>query len=47
MLTDKEIKNAQPRDKAYKLSDGYGLHLEITPAGGKLWRLRYRFGGKV
>ena len=46
MLTDKEIKNAQPRDKAYKLSDGYGLHLEITPAGGKLWRLRYRFGGK-
>ena len=46
MLTDKEIKNAQPRDKAYKLSDGCGLHLEISPTAGKLWRLRYRFGGK-
>ncbi len=22
------------------------LHLEVSPAGGKLWRLRYRFGGK-
>ncbi|MCB1892930.1 MAG: integrase arm-type DNA-binding domain-containing protein [Rhodocyclaceae bacterium] len=46
MLTDNEIKNAQPRDKAYRLSDGAGLHLEVSPAGGKLWRLRYRFGGK-
>lgn len=46
MLTDKEIQNAKPREKAYKLSDGDGLHLEVSPAGGKLWRLRYRFGGK-
>lgn len=46
MLTDIQIKNAQPRDKAYKLSDGAGLHLEVSPAGGKLWRLRYRFKGK-
>lgn len=46
MLTDKEIKNAQPREKAYKLADGGGLHLEVSPAGGKLWRLRYRFAGK-
>ena len=46
MLTDNQIKNARPRDKAYRLADGAGLHLEVSPAGGKLWRLRYRFGGK-
>jgi hypothetical protein len=46
MLTDREIQNAKPRAKPYKLADGDGLHLEISPAGGKLWRLRYRFGGK-
>ena len=46
MLTDKEIQSAKPREKAYKLADGDGLHLEVSPAGGKLWRLRYRFGGK-
>jgi hypothetical protein len=36
MLTDKEIQNAKPREKAYKLSDGDGLHLEVSPAGGKM-----------
>jgi integrase len=46
MLTDKEIQNARPRAKLYRLSDGRGLHLEVSPAGGKLWRLRYRHGGK-
>ena len=23
-----------------------GLHLLVTTSGSKLWRLRYRFGGK-
>jgi hypothetical protein len=45
MLTDREIQNAKPRAKLYRLRDGEGLHLEVSPAGGKLWRLRYRFGG--
>lgn len=45
-LTDKKIKAAQPQEKAYKLFDGGGLHLSITPGGGKLWRLKYRFEGK-
>ena len=31
--------------KAYKLFDGGGLHLLITPSGGKLWRWKYRFQG--
>ena len=45
-LTDRQIKNAKPAAKAYKLSNGGGLYLQVTPAGGKLWRLKYRVGGK-
>lgn len=45
-LTDAAIKNAKPKLKAYKLSDGGGLYLEVSPAGGKLWRLKYRFQDK-
>ena len=45
-LTDTAIKNTKPRSKAYKLSDGGGLYLEVSPAGGKLWRLKYRIQGK-
>jgi Arm DNA-binding domain len=29
-----------------KLSDGGGLQLWVTPSGGKLWNLAYRFVGK-
>ncbi len=45
-LTDTRIRQAKPKDKAYKLSDGAGLHLEVRPTGAKLWRLRYRLAGK-
>ena len=45
-LTDTAIRNAAPRDKAYRLSDGGGMYLEISPSGGKYWRLKYRFAGK-
>ena len=45
-LTDTEIRKAKAKDKAYRLSDGAGLYLWITPAGGKLWRWAYEFGGK-
>ncbi|EQD68209.1 phage integrase family site specific recombinase, partial [mine drainage metagenome] len=34
------------KEKPYKAADGEGLYIEVTPAGGKLWRLKYRFGGK-
>jgi integrase len=33
-------------DKSYKLADEKGMYLLVTPAGGKLWRLDYRHGGK-
>lgn len=45
-LTDLKIKNAKPGPKPVKLSDGQGLQLVVTPAGGKSWKLAYRFGGR-
>lgn len=45
-LSNVEIKNARPGERAVKLFDGGGLYLEIAPSGGKLWRLKYRFDGK-
>jgi len=44
-LTDATIRNAKPKDKPFKLADGGGLYLEVMPAGGKSWRMKYRFGG--
>ena len=46
-LTQLAITNAKPKDKPYLLLDGEGLHLQIYTSGSKLWRLRYRFGGKA
>lgn len=46
LLTLFSIEKAKPKEKPYKLSDGNGLHLLVKPNGSKLWRLRYRFGGK-
>ena len=47
-LNDRQIKNAKPAEtgKKAKLFDGGGLYLEVTPAGGKIFRLKYRIGGK-
>jgi integrase len=46
MLTDTKIRASKPAEKPYKLGDAHQLYLLITPAGGKLWRMNYRFGGK-
>lgn len=45
-LTDVTIRNAKPGAKATRLADGGGLYLEVAPTGGKLWRWKFRFGGK-
>jgi integrase len=45
-LTEVTIKNAKPKAKVYKLADGSGLYLEVTPSGAKYWRLKYRYAGK-
>jgi hypothetical protein len=39
------IRAAKPAEKPYKLFDERGLFLLVTPAGGRLWRLRYRIAG--
>ncbi len=45
-LTATKVKNAKGREKPYKLTDGQGLFLQVTPSGSKLWRFKYCFGGK-
>jgi integrase len=45
-LTDTAIRNAKPGEKPVKLFDKRGLYLEISPTGGKWWRLKYRFDSK-
>lgn len=45
-LTAIAIAKAKAIEKPLKLADGDGLHLLVRPAGGKLWRFRYRFNGK-
>lgn len=45
-LTDTAIRTAKPSAKPVRMFDGGGLYLELSPAGGKLWRLKYRFDGK-
>ena len=45
-LSEAQARNAKPTTKPYKLADGDGMFLLVTPSGGKYWRLKYRIGGK-
>lgn len=45
-LSDTAIRAAKPKEKTYLMTDGEGMYLEITPAGGKWWRFKFRFDGK-
>ena len=45
-LNATRVKNTKPEPKPYKLFDGGGLFLLVQPTGSKLWRMKYRFGGK-
>jgi len=45
-LTETQIRAAKPREKPYKLTDGRGLVLLVSPTGARLWRLRYTFAGR-
>jgi integrase len=46
MLSDTAVRRANPKEKPYKLTDEKGLYLLVTPSGGKLWRINYRFEGR-
>lgn len=45
-VSDVALRGAKPADKPYKIAAGGGLYLEVTPGGSKLWRWKYRIGGK-
>ncbi len=45
-LTDAQVRNAKPQERDYKLFDSDALFLQVTTAGGRLWRLKYRVAGK-
>ena len=45
-LTDTRIRKTKPEKKPIRLFDERGLYIEISPAGGKWWRLKYRLEGK-
>lgn len=45
-LSEVRIRTAKPRKNEYKIFDGGGLFLLVTPSGGKLWHFKYRFENK-
>lgn len=46
MLTNNKIKLLKPKEKAFKVSDLYGLYVFVAPSGSKTFRLDYTLGGK-
>lgn len=47
MLSDAKVRGLRGRKALYRVADGGGLCVEVTQAGGKLWRYRYRYNGKA
>ena len=45
-LTDKVIRDLKPKAKVYQVADSEGLSIEVALSGSKLWRFRFRFGGR-
>lgn len=45
-LTDTQLRNLKPREKAYQVADGNGLVIEVRPVSHKAWLYRYRLYGK-
>jgi len=45
-LSDVKVRTAKPQENPYKIFDGGGLFLLVTPSGGKLWYVKYRYDNK-
>lgn len=45
-LTDSFLRGLKGSGAIRKFSDGGGLYIHVSPVGGRLWRMGYRFGGK-
>ncbi len=46
MLSETQIKNLKPMDKAYKVTDRDGLYLVVTPSNTKSFRYNYKINGR-
>lgn len=46
-LNDKAVLACRAEEKPYAVLDSRGLYLEVSPVGGKSWRVRYQFNGKT
>ena len=46
MVSPTFLNGLKATGKVQKYSDGGGLYLHVSPTGGKLWRMGYRFEGK-
>ncbi len=45
-LTNLAVRNILPGHKIARFYDERGLYLEVSPKGGKWWRLKYRYQGR-
>ncbi len=45
-LSDTKLRNLKAADKGYQEADEGGLFVEVMPGGAKIWRMRYRIGGR-
>jgi integrase len=45
-LTDLKCRSAKSQGRTMRLYDQRGLYLEVSPSGGRWWRLKYRFAGR-
>ena len=46
LLSARKVETIPSQKEPYWLKDGGSLFLYVTPSGSKLWRYRYRLGGK-
>ena len=45
-LTDTFLRGIKATGMVQKYPDGEGMYLYVSPTGGRLWRLDYRYDGK-
>jgi len=45
-LSEVKVRTAKPQENSYKIFDGGGLFLLVTPSGGRLWHFKYRYDKK-
>jgi hypothetical protein len=45
-LNDTKIRSISSSGRTQRHHDGGGLYLEVSPRGGRWWRMKYHFLGK-